>query len=155
MKIVQLPHFQQSAPGYCLATCARMSLAGINRLYTEAQLDRAMGGSGAGVPSFAVQRLERLNLHVNYRKWTLPELEAALESNIPVIAFVNTQFLDTWDVASSHAVIIVGIEKQERFYIHDPDSPSGPDLISWHGFLAAWFEYDQRGATIRPKDKRR
>lgn len=155
MKIVQLPHYQQSAPGYCLATCVRMSLAGLNRLYTEAELDRVMGGSGAGVPSFAVRRLERLNLQVNYRHWTLAELEATLESNIPVIAFVNTQFLDTWDVATAHAVIVVGMEEQERFYIHDPDSPNGPDSISWHGFLAAWFEYDQRGATIRARDKRR
>ena len=152
--IISLPHFRQSAPGLCLATCARMVLAGMGRMYSEAELDTAMGGFGTGIPSFAVQRLSQLDLEVAYGQWALPHLYEVLQRTIPVIAFVNTLFLDSWNIETAHAVVIVGVDAQSKFWIHDPEAWSGPTPISWDGFLAAWFEFDHRGATIQEKIRR-
>jgi len=40
---ISIPHFEQSAEGYCLPACARMILAslGINR--TEAEIGKVLG----------------------------------------------------------------------------------------------------------------
>lgn len=73
----------------------------MGRTYSEAELDTAMGGSGTGVPSFAILRLGRLGLEVDYRQWALTDLYQAMQRDTPVIALINTLFLDTWNVESA------------------------------------------------------
>lgn len=150
---VKLTHFQQSEPGYCLPTCARMILAALGLTYTEAQLSGVLGTSEAGTPTYDVVKLSKLKLEIDYRIWSTAQLSVALTNQNPVIAFVKTQFLDHWDSDASHAVVLVGMETGQQFWIHDPALPTGPISVSWDGMLAGWFEFSQRGATIQRKKR--
>ena len=64
---IYLPHYEQSASGYCLPTCARMVLARIGLAYSEAELSQVLGTDEVGTPSFAVTKLSQVRLDVDYR----------------------------------------------------------------------------------------
>lgn len=147
--ILAVPHFPQSAEGFCLSACARMLLAYLGIERSEAEVGQMLGAQEYGTPSFAIQRLlVALGVQVTYRQWSLPELTAALTSKQPVIIFVRTGFLDHWTKDVAHAVVIVGVEKGQRFWINDPARERAPLAVSWDGLLAAWAEFDYRGATL-------
>jgi len=146
--LISLPHYQQSAEGYCLSACARMMLAYLGVEMTEVEVSRVLGAQGFGAPSFAVQRLAALNLKVTYREWSISQLLEALEAKIPVLVFVRTAFLDHWTQDVAHAIVIVGAVENRQFWIHDPVWPTGPLAVSWDGLLAAWAEFSYRGAAI-------
>jgi ABC-type bacteriocin/lantibiotic exporter with double-glycine peptidase domain len=149
MKVVlSLPHFQQSAEGTCLPACVRMVLAHLKLEYSEDEICRVLNAREFGTPSFAVQRLTTLGLQVIYQEWSIPQLQAALDADQPVILFVRTGFLDHWREDVAHAVVVVGVEDDRRFWLHDPIRPTGPLAVSWDGLLAAWAEFDYRGAAI-------
>jgi ABC-type bacteriocin/lantibiotic exporter with double-glycine peptidase domain len=143
-----LLHFQQSAEGYCLPTCVRMVLAYLGLERSETEISRILGAQEFGTPSFAVQRLTTLGLRVIYREWSIPQLLDALDAGQPVILFVRTGMLDHWQEDVAHAVVAVGAEERERFWLHDPALPTGPTVVSWNGLLAAWAEFGYRGAAI-------
>ena len=146
--LISLPHYQQSAEGYCLPACARMVLAYLGLELTEAEVSRTLGAQEFGTPSFAVQRLTALNLQVTYREWSVAQLLDALQAKAPVLVFVRTAFLDHWTNDVAHAVVIVGATENQQFWIHDPAWPAGPQAVSWDGLLAAWAEFSYRGAAI-------
>jgi hypothetical protein len=66
-----------------------------------------------------------------------------------MIAFVRTQFLDYWQEDVAHAVVIVGAEPEDLFWVHDPAFATGPVTTLWNGLLAGWAEFSYRGATLR------
>ncbi len=101
--LISLPHYQQSAEGYCLSACARMMLAYLGVEMTEVEVSRVLGAQEFGAPSFAVQRLAALNLKVAYREWSISQLLEALEAKTPVLVFVRTAFLDHWTRDVAHA----------------------------------------------------
>ncbi len=146
--VLRLPHFEQSAPGYCLPACVRMVLAywGLER--SEAQIRQLLGTREFGTPAFAVQRVAVLGLVVTYRAWSVPQLLATLDAGQPLILFVRTGFLDHWQEDVAHAVVVVGAEEDICFWLHDPAFPSAPMMVSWNGVLAAWAEFGYRGAVI-------
>jgi ABC-type bacteriocin/lantibiotic exporter with double-glycine peptidase domain len=150
---IRLPHYEQSASGYCLPACARMILTKMGLTYSELKLSQMLGTDEVGTPSFAVTNLSQLRLDVDYRIWSTAQLAVTLAHNYPVIAFVQAQFLDHWKVATSHAVVFVGMEIKQRFWIHDPILPTGPTAVSWDGMLAAWFEFAYHGATLQRKKR--
>ena len=145
---IQLPHFQQSAPGYCLPACARMVLAWLGLELSEAEIGQHLGTQEYGTPGSALQRLSALHLSVTYREWSVAQLLDALRAGQPVIVLVRTAFLDHWTQDVAHAVVVVGAVEDDVFWIHDPALPTGPLTVSWNGLLAAWTEFDHRGATI-------
>lgn len=145
---ISLPHVQQSAEGACLLACTRMVLAHLGLEYSESELGRVLGVREFGTPSFAIWQLASLGLEVTYREWSIPQLLEALDAGRPVIAFVRTGLLDYWRQDVAHAVVIVGIEVGQTFWLHDPVLPAGPSSVSWNGLLAAWAEFAYRGATI-------
>jgi ABC-type bacteriocin/lantibiotic exporter with double-glycine peptidase domain len=138
----------QSAEGFCLSACARMLLAYLGIERSEAEVSQVLGAQDCGTPSFAIQRLVALGIQVTYRQWSLPALASALTSKQPVIIFVRTGFLDHWTKDVAHAVVIVGFEKEQRFWINDPAREQAPLAVSWDGLLAAWAEFDYRGAAL-------
>jgi ABC-type bacteriocin/lantibiotic exporter with double-glycine peptidase domain len=149
--VIHLPHYQQSAPGYCLPACASMVLAGIGKSYSESKLSQVLATDEAGTPSFAITKLSKLSLDVDYRIWSVAQLAVTLTDHHLVIAFVQAGFLDHWEVDAAHAVVIVGIEIDRCFWLHDPVLAVGPTAVSWDGMLAAWFEFAYRGATLQRK----
>jgi len=146
--VLLLPHFQQSAVGYCLPACVRMVLAYLGLERSEAKVSRTLGAQEFGTPSFAVQRLAAPGLQVIYREWSISQLLVALDAGQPVILFVRTGFLDHWQEDVAHAVVVVGAEEKRQFWLHDPVLPTGPLSVSWNGLLAAWAEFGYRGTTI-------
>jgi len=145
---LQIPHFQQSAEGYCLPACVRMVLAywGLSR--SETAIRRVLGTRVFGTPTFAVERLRQWDVQVVYREWTVPQLLTMLEMGQPVILFLRTGFLDYWQQDVAHAVVVVDYEENQRFWLHDPALSTGPVAVSWHGVLAAWAEFGYRGAAL-------
>ncbi len=146
--LISLPHYQQSAEGYCLSACARMMLAHLGVEMAEVQVSQVLGAQEFGTPGFAVQRLAALNVKVTYREWSISQLLEALRAKMPVLVFVRTAFLDHWTQDVAHAIVIVGAEENQQFWVHDPAWPTGPLAVSWDGLLAAWAEFSYRGAAI-------
>lgn len=146
--MLSLPHFRQSAAGYCLSACVRMVLAHLGLERSEDDISRILGAQPFGTPSFAVRRLVAWGLDVVYRGWTIPQLLKVLDAERPIILFVRTGFLDHWQEDVAHAIVVVGAEEGQRFWLHDPTLSTGPVVASWNGVLAAWAEFGYRGATI-------
>lgn len=146
--ILALPHIQQSAEGYCLLACVRMVLAHLGLKHSEVKVIRTLNVQEFGTPSFAIRRLTALGLQVTYREWSMSQLLDALEAGQPVILFVRTGFLDYWQEDVAHAVVAVGAQEDQQFWIHDPALSTGPSIVSWNGLLAAWAEFEYRGAAI-------
>jgi ABC-type bacteriocin/lantibiotic exporter with double-glycine peptidase domain len=147
---LSVPHFRQSAEGYCLPACARMVLAYHGIKLTEQELVQKLGSQIWGTPSFAIQKLANSRLEVNYREWSLVELKTIL-SQQPVIAFVQAGFLGYYHDDFAHAVVIIGVTPTQNFWLNDPHQPTGSTEVSSNGLLAAWAEFSYRGATLPPK----
>lgn len=147
-ELIALPHFQQSADGQCLPACGRMVLAYLGLNLSEAEVGRTIGAKSFGTPSFAIQKLSKLGLQVNYKEWSTSALLTVLGEKRPLIAFVRTGFLDHWQEDFAHAVVVVGAVDNEQLWVHDPAKATSPLSVSWDGFLAAWAEFGYRGATI-------
>lgn len=145
---ISLPHFQQSAEGYCLPACARMILASLGINQSEAEIANILGTRDYGTPSFAVKNLASLGVLVEYHEWAITGLLAELAAGRPVILFVRTGFLDYWTTDVAHAAVVVTALENEKFFIHDPALATGPTSVSWDGLLAAWAEFGYLGATI-------
>ena len=143
-----VPHFSQSAEGYCLSACARMVLSYLGLEQTEAQISQVLGTKEYGAPSFAIQRLTGPELQVIYREWSVSELLATLAARQPLIVFVRTGFLDYYQEDFAHALVVIGAVQDQRFWVHDPAQSTGPTAVSWHGLLAAWSEFNYRGAVL-------
>lgn len=86
---IHLPHYEQSASGYCLPACGRMVLTEMGLTYSELELSQVLGTDEVGTPSFAVTNLSQLRLDVDYRIWSTAQVAVALVHNYPVIAFVQ------------------------------------------------------------------
>ena len=148
--MLHLRHFQQPYDGACLTTCVQMVLSSNGIDLSFAQIFAALEAKPFGTPSFAVQHLHVLGLQVDYRPRTLMDAMTDIQQRRPLICFVRTQFLDHWTKDVSHAVVVVEIDPEQRFWIHDPWIADGPTPVSWDGFLAAWTEFDFRSVTLTP-----
>ena len=146
--ILPVPHFQQSDEGYCLPACARMVLAYLGIQLTEAEISQVLGTQVWGTPSPAIRLLASLSLNVVYQAWSSAELDANIKANQPMIIFVRTGFMDYYQEDFAHAVVVVGLEQDQQFWVQDPQQPTGPNSLSWNGLLAAWSEFDYFGAVL-------
>ncbi len=144
---LKVPHILQSADGKCLQACACMVLAYLQSPITEDKISELFNASAFGVPSSRITRLQQWGYHVTYRSASLYEVQTWLAQGKPVIAFVNSQFLDYWTAVSPHAVVIIGKDDQ-NIYLNDPAFVTAPQICSLDGFLAAWAEMDDVVAVI-------
>jgi hypothetical protein len=125
-----------------------MVLAGQDAHYSEKQIIHLLNSQPYGTPSFAVKRLNEAGFTVNYREWSIGDLFTALTTHLPLVIFVRTGFLEYWQEDVAHALVVVGGEYEQHFWVHDPMLPEGPKIVSWDGLLAAWGEFNFVGATI-------
>ena len=65
----------------------------------------------------------------------------------PCIVFVRTGDLPYWSYATSHAVVVVGID-DDNVYLNDPYFEKAPQRVSHDEFLLAWSEFDYTYAVI-------
>ena len=148
---LSLRHYAQTHEGACLPACARMVLAFHEIDLSESEIVKLLGSKPYGTPSFAVQRLEKLEVRVIYQEWSIAQLLAALQAGHPVILFARTAFLEYWQLDVAHAIVVVGAQENRAFWVHDPAFQQGPQRVSWDGLLAAWAEFSYRGAVITPR----
>lgn len=144
---LKVPHIPQSSDGSCLQACVCMVLAYLGSPVIENKVSELFEASEYGVPSSRVLRLGKWGFQVTYRSASLSELQSWLAQDKPVIAVVNTRFLDYWMTVTPHAVVTIGSDS-ENVYFNDPAFDATPQTCSVNAFLAAWVEMDAVIALI-------
>lgn len=80
----------------------------------------------------------------------MPIAAQYLKAGLPVIAFVDTGELWYWSSTTNHALVLVGIEKDE-ILVHDPAVKDAPIHVSIGEFDLAWLNADNACAIISVK----
>lgn len=92
--------------------------------------------------------LETLGVYVQLRTGDLSDLYEALDLGLPLIASVETEFLQSyWKFETSHAVVVVGIDEQ-YVYLNDPAFAHAPQIVVHAEFEAAWIEQETLYAMV-------
>jgi hypothetical protein len=104
----------------------------------------------AGAPFRNLHYLSSMGVSVSIEQGEIDTLQAYLHQGLPPIAFVATAQLSYWNEATSHAVVICGIEN-DLIYLNDPDFADSPKILAVAEFELAWLEMDQFFAIIQPK----
>ncbi len=146
--LLPVNNIRQSRDGQCLAACAAMVLAYMNFPVTYKRLLKLLRIQWFGAPSFNIRFLTKLGLIVIYKQGTLAELYHHLAQNRPCIVFVKTHDLPYWDIATDHAVVVVGMDDQ-YIYLNDPEFNLAPIQVSHGDFDLAWFERQELYAVLR------
>ncbi len=146
-RLLSVEHHQQVERAGCLAACAQMALQHIGVSQSQAQLNRLLGLTPAGVPSSRIQRLNGLAAKVVYTSGDETALKEAINRGIPPIIFVDTGELPYWKVRLRHAVLVVGYD-EAQVYLNDPDQHIAPIAVSWGDLMLAWSEFDYKYALI-------
>lgn len=150
-RVLPVPHRLQLADGYCLPACAEMVLAywGINR--AQSDLARQLQIiARAGIPASRICWLASAEIKVTCRTGVLADLVTALDQGIPPIMLVNTGQLPYWGLATAHAVVLLGMER-EQAALNDPGISQSPIHVSLGDLLLAWDEMANRYALISKK----
>lgn len=143
-----VPHQMQAGPSDCLAACAAMVLDYFGKTTSYAKLLHLLGIGPIGAPRRNILNLSRLRgVTVAYREATLPIAAQYLQAGLPVIAFVDTGELDYWSSTTNHALVLVGIEKDE-ILIHDPAVKDAPVRVPIGEFDLAWLNADNACAVV-------
>lgn len=101
-----------------------------------------------GTPGRYLLELRRLGLSVTYGPASLAEVEEHLEQGQPCIALVRTRELPYWSIATDHAVVVIGLDK-EHVFVNDPYFEDAPQRVPIGDFVLAWLEFDYRCGVIR------
>jgi hypothetical protein len=94
---------------------------------------------GAGTPGSRILRLTSPSLNIYYGQGQLTELESALDQGIPPIVLVYTGEVPYWNIATAHAVVLIG-KSDETVIVNDPALQQGGASISLGDFHLAWDE---------------
>lgn len=89
-------------------------------------------------------------MEVFYGTLALSFVQNYVRRGIPVIALVNTLFLDYWHSETAHAVVVVGFDENQVF-LNDPAFETAPQVATETGFLAAWGEFDYLCGVLRKR----
>ncbi|MDQ3248193.1 MAG: C39 family peptidase, partial [Chloroflexota bacterium] len=109
MHWLNVPHLQQSNPGWCLPTCVSMVSAYLAQPLLQDDVARWIGTRGIGTPSSQIQRLSRHGFEVFYGVGSLTTIEDWLVQQLSCILFVRTGDLRPyWKIDTPHAVVVGG-----------------------------------------------
>ena len=150
-KILKVPYIRQLADGYCLPACAQMVLAysGIKR--DQVQLAKQLKMiPKAGTPSFRIRLLASKKLKVSYRRGEIADLRTALNNGMPPIIMLVTGDLPYWDISTTHAVVLLGID-ENSVLLNDPDYEEAPIRVSLGDFELAWYQMGNLYALLKKK----
>ncbi len=146
--ILPIQNWPQHRTGECVAACAAMVLGYMGVRIPYQRLLRTLEIiPDMGTPSFKVVNLQRLGFTVIYRQGTFDELLQHLLAGHPCIVFVRTGQLPYRSDNTDHAVVVVGMDKQ-NVYVNDPESAEAPIRVSRGDFDLAWLEHDEKYAVI-------
>ena len=150
MPLIMLPveHVQQPQSGECLAACVAMVLNFIGAPVAYRRLVKILEVvPDVGTPSFKVQNVERLGIHVHYQRGSIAQLRSHLTVGQPCIVFVQTKDLPYRDDDTAHAIVLVGMD-DDNCYVNDPEFIESPLPVSLGDFDLAWLERDEMYAVF-------
>ncbi|MGB0385764.1 MAG: cysteine peptidase family C39 domain-containing protein [Ardenticatenaceae bacterium] len=150
MKAIMLPvpPFRQLKDGECLAACAGMVLNYLKIPFSYSRLLKLLRVQWFGTAHSNIRYLTRLGVRVIHKQGTLTELHQHLLLNRPCIVFVKTGELPYWNIATPHAVVVVGLDSQ-YVYLNDPEFDLNPIPVSLGDFDLAWFEHGEFYAVLQ------
>jgi ABC-type bacteriocin/lantibiotic exporter with double-glycine peptidase domain len=149
--LLNLSHLRQRQPADCLAVCAEMVLQYLQIPVSHGQLLRLLQTTNEGTFFSQLDKLRARGLWVTMGdNGDLALFEQYLALGLPVIVAVRTEWLLYWqDVASLHAVVVVGIDTLTNLiYLNDPASTESPQVVTLNEFEAAWTETERQYAVI-------
>jgi ABC-type bacteriocin/lantibiotic exporter with double-glycine peptidase domain len=146
--LLNVPLHKMSQTADCLAACASMVLAYIDRSVTYADLLRLLEIGPFGTPARRITQLARWDVDVEYDEGTLERLKAFLDNDQPVIVLVRTRELPYWHgLDAYHSVVVVGYD-EDHIYVNDPYFDDAPKMVAIGDFVLAWLEMSYRYAVI-------
>ncbi|MBV7326883.1 C39 family peptidase [Chloroflexi bacterium TSY] len=148
MTLLAVSHRQQSQQSDCLAACSAMVLDYLLVPYTYPQLMQRLQIQSFGTWFRNLSGLESYGLFVTIEELgSIGILKRHLESGLPPIVYVDTEYLMYWNETTNHAVVVIGIE-EDQIHLNDPFFPTAPQVVTLDEFLPAWIEQKQLYAVI-------
>jgi ABC-type bacteriocin/lantibiotic exporter with double-glycine peptidase domain len=147
MPWLNVPHLQQSEPGWCLPACVAMVTAYWQQPLLQDDIARWLGARSIGVPASRIQELARHGFEVFSGTGSLAELQTWLAQDVPSILFIRTGELPYWQVDTPHAVVLAGLEG-ESAYLLDPGVETAPVAVSVGDLMLAWSHFDYTYAVL-------
>jgi ABC-type bacteriocin/lantibiotic exporter with double-glycine peptidase domain len=127
-----------------------MVLAHHGQPHSEAEVRQHLGTGPHGTPARNLFLVGSLGFDVQVETATLAQLAAALAAGVPPIVFLETSFLDYWNMRCDHVAVLVGLDLA-TVYLNDPYFDTAPQQTSLAGFLRAWASNEHLAAFIRPQ----
>jgi hypothetical protein len=83
----------------------------------QADVAHWLGTRGVGTPSSRIQRLTKRGFEANCGTGSLAELESWIAQGVPCVLFVRTGELPYWQIDTSHAVVLAGLEANRAYWV--------------------------------------
>ena len=118
--------------------------------HTQEELARTLGMfADYGVPASHLLKFRSKRIRVVFEtEGNINDLRHCLGRQEPVIAFVQTEFLNYWEAqVAQHAVLIVGAA-EKLIYLLDPAKTEQVITVTTDEFLLAWDEMEFAYAVI-------
>lgn len=155
MTLLNVSHHRQQQPSDCLSACAAMVLQYLSIPIRYDRLSKLLDITEYGGVFSNIKKLESLGVtvRIGMDKSDLVDgneektLSHFLSTSLPLLASVETEWLNYWDVNTYHVVVVVGIE-EGIVYVNDPYFDSAPISVPLNSFLAAWIEQKNLYAII-------
>ena len=147
MPWLNIPHLQQSKPGWCLPACVAMVTAYWQQPLLQDDVARWLETRHIGTPASKIQWLTRYGFEVSYGIGSLTELEIWLTKKVPCILLIRTGELPYWQIDTPHAVVLAGLEA-ENAYLFDPGIETAPVAVSTGDLMLAWSHFDYTYAAL-------
>lgn len=148
--LLRVPHHKQTGQADCLAACAAMVMEYIGQPAPYRQLLAILNVKPQGTPRRNIVRLASNTIDVVYREANVPLLAEIVQLGNPAIVFVDTSELPYWSYATSHALVVVGVQA-EQIFVNDPAFADSPIQVSAGDFDLAWLNADYMCAIISRK----
>ena len=149
MLIDNIKHWRQQRDYDCLIACCKMVLDYLGIQKDDHWLRRCLA-SGDVTPFPNIDRLtSALGLITITAKWGQPATFAPyIESGLPVIVAVDTDYADLWPHVPNHAVVIVSFDN-DIVYVNDPQLNEALLAVDIDTFMLAWSHRDFQYAVIQ------
>lgn len=148
MNCLGVPHQLQFKSSWCLPACVSMVSAYLVIPVTQTDVARWLGTSDIGTPSSRIQWLTNQRYSVVYGEGSLSILSEWIIQSVPLIIFVRTGDLPYWESDTAHAVVVVGVEREQIILI-DPATDEEYRAVSAGDLLLAWSHFDYTFAVIQ------
>ena len=141
--MLNVPHFNQREDGFCLPACVQMVLAFYGVQANQEQLSKQMGVvAPIGTSLRSITRIrsslpKTLTVSASEAE-DVQQLYDALSKGTPPVLRVITGDLPYWTFATTHALVLIGIEGEQAF-VNDPAFSHAPIALNREFLFLAWM----------------